>query len=143
VQNVYINNSDDGVCMKSGLEVQKTVFLEFSLCLSRACLGKMIVLYINGSKKPFSAGLWVQPRYGNAFCAMAFNYLIAKILPSFCQDRLGTSKHGRSRGTTRFCRDSIRGCARSGTKTVASFAMPFYDAKSAISLPRQARDKQT
>jgi hypothetical protein len=70
-------------------------------------------------------------------------HLIAKILPSFCQDRLGTSKHGGSRGTTRFCRDSIRGCARSGTKTVASFAMPFYDAKFAISLPRQARDKQT
>ena len=141
MQNVYINNSDDGVCMKSGLEVQKTAsFLEFSLCLSRACLGKMIVLYINGSKKPFSAGLWVQPRYGNAFVRW---HLIAKILPSFCQDRLGTSKHGRSRGTTRFCRDSIRGCARSGTKTVASFAMPFYDAKFAISLPRQARDKQT
>ena len=64
-------------------------------------------------------------------------------MPSFCQDRLGTNKHGGSRGTTRFCRDSIRGCARSGTKTVASFAMPFYDAKFAISLPRQARDKQT
>jgi hypothetical protein len=89
VQNVYINNSDDGVCMKSGLEVRKTAsFLEFSLCLSRACLGKMIVLYINGSKKPFSAGLWVQPRYGNAFCAMAFDCKnIAIILPRQARDK--------------------------------------------------------
>ena len=46
--------------------VRKTAsFFEFSLCLSRACLGKMIVLYINGSKMPFFAGhglakLWLQ-----------------------------------------------------------------------------------
>jgi hypothetical protein len=26
------------------------LFLEFSLCLSRACLGKMFGLYINGAK---------------------------------------------------------------------------------------------
>jgi hypothetical protein len=39
------------------VQVGKTAsFFEFSLCLSRACLGKMIVLYINGSKMPFFAG---------------------------------------------------------------------------------------
>jgi hypothetical protein len=39
--------------------VRKTAsFFEFSLCLSRACLGKMIVFKcINGSKMPFFAGL--------------------------------------------------------------------------------------
>jgi glycine/D-amino acid oxidase-like deaminating enzyme len=35
--------------------VRKTAsFFEFYPCLSRACLGKMIVLYINGSKCRFS-----------------------------------------------------------------------------------------
>jgi hypothetical protein len=37
-----------------GLQVKTVSFLEFSLCLSRACLGKMFVhIYINGSKRPF------------------------------------------------------------------------------------------
>jgi hypothetical protein len=38
--------------------VRKTAsFFEFSLCLSRACLGKMIVfIFKNGSNKPFFAG---------------------------------------------------------------------------------------
>jgi len=31
----------------------KRAFLEFSLCVSRACLGKIIILYKNGSKSPF------------------------------------------------------------------------------------------
>jgi hypothetical protein len=36
--------------------VRKTSFFEFSLCLSRACLGKMIVFIYKWLKKPFSAG---------------------------------------------------------------------------------------
>jgi hypothetical protein len=41
---------------------EKTVyFLEFPLCLSRACLGKMFVLCINGSKRPFFAHRASQP----------------------------------------------------------------------------------
>eukprot|EP01046_Picozoa_sp_COSAG06_P057595 COSAG06_NODE_11278_length_1534_cov_1.241812_2_plen_130_part_00 len=36
------------------------IFFEFSLCLSRACLGKMIVyIYIYGSKMPFFAAISV------------------------------------------------------------------------------------
>ena len=46
----------------AALQVRKTERRSFlsavSLCLSRACLGKMIVfsLYVNGSKMPFFAG---------------------------------------------------------------------------------------
>jgi hypothetical protein len=32
---------------------KRFLFFEFSLRLSRACLGKMFILYINGSKRPF------------------------------------------------------------------------------------------
>ncbi len=40
-----------------GALVRKTAsFVEFSLCLSRACLGKMFVLFINGLKMSFFAG---------------------------------------------------------------------------------------
>jgi hypothetical protein len=31
----------------------KRILFEFSLCLSRACLGQMIVLISNGAKRPF------------------------------------------------------------------------------------------
>jgi hypothetical protein len=33
--------------------VKNGLFFEFSLCLSRACLGKIIIFYINGSKSPY------------------------------------------------------------------------------------------
>jgi hypothetical protein len=53
--------TDETVVAQFTMQVRKTAsFFEFSLCLSRACLGKMIVfisfLYINGSKMPFFAG---------------------------------------------------------------------------------------
>jgi hypothetical protein len=32
---------------------QNRLCLEFALCLSRACLGKIIILYINGEKMSF------------------------------------------------------------------------------------------
>jgi hypothetical protein len=38
-----------------------SLFFEFSLCLSRACLGKMFVFYINGSKMPFSRTIAAVP----------------------------------------------------------------------------------
>jgi hypothetical protein len=37
---------------------ENTSFVEFSLLLSRACLGKMIVFLYKWLKKPFSAGVY-------------------------------------------------------------------------------------
>jgi hypothetical protein len=70
--------------------VRKTPsFLEFSLCLSRACLGKMIILYINGH-----AGAEVLSFLGAIACSKKL---------SICQDRLG-SRTGRVGSRRRFCR---------------------------------------
>ena len=46
-----------GQCLPLGWPARKRPFLEFSLCLSRADLGKRSVLYANGSKKTGSTYL--------------------------------------------------------------------------------------
>ena len=52
--------------------VRKTAsFFEFSLCLSRACLGKMMVFIYNWLKNAVFRRRSVC-RYGNVFCAMLF-----------------------------------------------------------------------
>ena len=75
-------------------------FFEFSLCLSRACLGKMIVLYINGAKIPFFAGLLAQGQNDPALQDGLRDEVILKNRPVFsppsrnsmnCSDKLGTT----------------------------------------------------
>ena len=50
------SNRDALFAAYAGIGAKNAIFSEFSLCLSRSCLGKMIVLYINGSKIAFCAG---------------------------------------------------------------------------------------
>ena len=54
-----------GIYVERSKKVRKTpLFFEFSLCLSRACLGKKMHLYINGSKSGVFRTLFVRSGRG-------------------------------------------------------------------------------
>ena len=70
--------------------VRQRAFFEFSLCLSRACLGKKMTVVYKWLKKPVSPTGAERPLSNNAtVCCLLTKKKNAKRL--ICQDRLGTN----------------------------------------------------
>ena len=61
------------------INAQTASCFEFSLCLSRACLGKLIVLYINGDAHQVMRG-WSTPHAGGPL-SCTYTDLCAEVFP--------------------------------------------------------------